>query len=128
MTREEAQEFDLFDYNGDMTFVRDCAVQNRIDKIFDNHEAELKAKDEKIADLLESHEYFVSEKNRTKRFVPPYEIDELKSRTCEGCKYLLKGGENWYMCNNGISLNTCEEISLDFCCNKWESKNDTINK
>ena len=113
MTEQKAIEVYSYRKNGTV----DVQMMNAIHDIYKIHKAEIKAKDEKIADLLEAHEYFVSEKNRTKRFVPPYEIEELKSRTCEGCEYYKGEGVMVYNC----PLNDVW-VSKDFCCNKWEKK------
>lgn len=114
MTEQKAIEVYSYRKNGTV----DVQMMNAIHDIYKIHKAEIKAKDEKIADLIESHEYFVSEKNRTKRFVPPYKIDELKSRTCEGCKYLADNN----VCVNSDCPLCCDFVSNDFCCNLWESK------
>lgn len=38
MTRNEAKEFDIFSYNGDMDYVTESAVSSRIESIFDYFE------------------------------------------------------------------------------------------
>ena len=38
MTRNEAKEFDTFSYNGDMDYVKESSVSQRIDVIFDYFE------------------------------------------------------------------------------------------
>ena len=71
-----------------------------IDKIYDAHEAEQQILVDKILELTTS-------------------LDELKNRTCEGCKYLADNN----VCVNSDCPLCCDFVSNDFCCNLWESNN-----
>jgi len=72
MTRGEAKDFMWIENDKNPTIIRwqhhstiSGLVSNLIDKIFDEHEAQLKAKDKRIVELEEA----------------------INPKTCEGCKY-----------------------------------------
>ena len=82
---------------------------------------------------MKSLEILKNNENARKFVEPNYlnnaikELEELQNKTCENCKY------NYYdkeyailMCTNEDNNqeylhNSKMQITLDFCCNKWES-------
>jgi hypothetical protein len=89
-------------------------------------------KDVILDDILDSL------KNESKDFSKTYDIveftinkviEKLYKRTCDNCKFIfvkkyIRAGDVAFCTNtNCIEMYDCE-VGDDFCCNKWEFKND----
>ena len=85
MTRKEAKTTFIVHSNGQDEWLRidKRTYQNFIDKIYDAHEAELKAKDEAYAKLQQAYDNVTAQYQK--------DVNELKAKlepkTCDGCVY-----------------------------------------
>ena len=98
----------MFEHNGSSTLDGDKTL-HIIDKIFDEHGEHLMDRDDEI-ELLKCR------------------IEEaMKPKTCEGCKHIkgIKPKLGQTYCAIGIEdLNYDLGVRKDFCCNKWEQKDN----
>ena len=86
---------------------------------------ETKSRYEVIADLENTKRELIQERDNLEA-----ELNELKNRTCEGCKYMTIEHQSKDIiigtCKKGTydkQLSTLEDYILgDFCCNRWEKK------
>lgn len=113
MTREDAKQWFI---NPEYKMLRETKItstfmgksqEQAIDKIFDAHEAELKA--------LVNEKNIVLENNIKMRA----ELNELKNRTCEGCKYFGETEKEW---EEGECPMKCITDKKNEFCYKWEKK------
>ena len=131
MNREEAKQWFI---NPDYKMLRETKItsvfygksqEQAIDKVFDAHEAQLKAKDDKYHELKDLFNSLDEQHDLLK--LKNIELVERGNRTCEGCKHYEE--ENVYIENSGL----CHEyvglgyainntVHSDFSCNKWEKK------
>jgi len=109
MTREEAKEEIGWNRFNDTT---DDDLE-LIDKIYGDFEKEKSELAEKLLELSTKYSDKVDE------------VIELKSRTCESCKYNTYQSEYKHNCDHYDVFDFYEGdylIPYDFCCNKWEAK------
>ena len=54
------------------------------------------------------------------------ELEDLQNRTCKNCKYVFSDTLGFIYCSSPKSpLSSCVfPIHPNFCCNKWEVKNE----
>ena len=107
LTREEAKQLILNASKNDTSSPINCihllTLHKFLEKIYDEHEAQMKAKDERIKELEEA----------------------MKPKTCDGCKHRSHLNENL---TNKITNGFCVENGFftkhGFCCNKHEPKDN----
>ena len=108
MTKEEAKRAIYKAAKEDTSSPKDCihllSLHRFIEKIYNEHEAQLKAKDERIKELEQA----------------------MKPKTCSTCKYEILSGwmrgcevQAWDVFTDGAYDS---HIDDDFCCNRYEPK------
>ena len=124
MTREQAtQNIDEIDF---LTWQIDI-IEDMLDKIFNDHEAELEEVQKTIKNLKHNYDVQVTFNNIAyKNYTNMVnsleqrikELEALQSRSCDGCKHLLASPR---ICLKRIQ--NCDGIlPKDFCCNRYKPK------
>lgn len=66
MTRYEAMEFDIFSYNGDMDYIKESSVGQRIHQIYDDFENIINTEIDKLNNKI--HKGFCSDRTQNKNY------------------------------------------------------------
>ncbi len=109
MTREEAKTTFIVHSNGQDEWLRidKRTYQNFIDKIYDAHEAELKAKDERIQTQKDAISFLENTVKEKIACIAELEA-KIEPKSCDGCKYEEdKRGGNCY------AFSSCSRDSFD---------------
>ena len=136
LTREEALE--LFKKASDVAgnyleYVEVVSMHNInivLSEIFNDHEAQLKAKDEEIKAKDEALELIIAMCELGLKTQDTYStiIQKLKaqnkalqSRSCDECKNLVEIGKSFKHCDE-LAINISHMDWGSFCCNRYEAK------
>lgn len=94
-------------------------IKQLIDQIYSDHEAIIKAKDEKLKQLNDAYAEVANDFESA-----VMEIERLKAlqqRSCESCKGLVEIGKSYKHCEE-LAINISHMDWGNFCCNRYEPK------
>ncbi len=89
MTRYEAMEFDTFSYNGDMDYIKESSVSQRIHQIYDELE-DVKKENTRLKKQLSKDHHIKCSCSFCKP-VDEKALKEFKFTSCDDCKFKIDG-------------------------------------